>query len=189
MPVLRLFIALDLPARHQQAAAAVAAEVRGVRCTKPEQLHVTLRFLGDTPSERLADLRDRLARVEGAPFRLALHGAGVFPPQGRRVNVLWLGLAPAGPVLALKEEIDRFLDAPPAPYPKEEREFRPHLTLGRFTHRPEDSLTRFLEANRGFRSDEWQVDGFRLYQSTLLPSGARHDVVAAYPLAAICRQR
>jgi 2'-5' RNA ligase len=187
--MLRLFIAVDVPAALQRAAAALCAEVRGARLTKPEQLHVTLRFLGATPEERLAELRDRLARVEASPFRLAVHGAGVFPPQGRRVNVLWLGLEPPAPLSALKQEIDRALDAPPAFSPEEKREFRPHLTLARFSRRPDASLTRFLEAHAGYRSEDWPVDGFRLYQSTLLPSGARHEIVAAYPLAGICRER
>jgi RNA 2',3'-cyclic 3'-phosphodiesterase len=189
--VLRLFIAVDLPAAQRQAVAALnTRDLAGARFAKPEQLHVTLRFLGATPEERLPDLRKRLALVKAPRFRLGLAGAGVFPPDGRHPKVLWLGLAPTEPLFALKRELDRVLDALPELYPDEpNRPFRPHLTLARFSRRPDPSLARFLQRNAGFRGEEWDVEELHLYRSTLRPSGAVHELLAAYPFGEICRQR
>jgi len=185
----RLFIAIDLPAAQRQAAAAACAEVRGVRLTRTHQLHLTLRFLGATPEERLPLVRERLARVAVAPFDLALHGAGTFPPRGSRPTVLWLGVAPLEPLARLKREIDHVLEAPPAPLLAEPSStFRPHLTLARCKGRPDASLTRFLREHASFRGDTWRVESFRLYQSTLGADRAVHEALATYPLRGICRE-
>ena len=97
-PTLRLFIAAQLPAAAQQAAAAALARLRaenpgGWRWVRPEALHLTLRFLGETPTEwaPAATAAMRRAAASSPPLELALNGAGVF--GGRRPRVLWLGLA------------------------------------------------------------------------------------------------
>ncbi len=180
--MLRLFVAVDLPGAEQQAVAALCTSVRGARWAKPLQLHITLRFMGHTPDDQLALVRQRLATVKVAPFRLALSGAGVFP-DARRPRVLWLGLEPTAPLVLLKCEIDKALGPELAADAEEEkREFHPHLTLARFTSHPGESLARFLAQHGGHRGAEWGVDCFHLYRSTLHPSGAVHEPVAAYPL-------
>ena len=101
--MLRLFVAVDLPAKLRPAVAGLAQGIGGARWTRPEQLHVTLRFLGDTPEDRLVDLRARLRQVRMPGFELALRGTGVFPPAGTRkpARILWLGLDPPEPLLEL----------------------------------------------------------------------------------------
>jgi len=183
--MLRLFLAVDLPDRVRQEVVALCTQVTGARWVKPHQLHITLRFMGQTPDDTLAELCDRLARVQVPAFTLALRGAGVFPAgaSARRARVLWLGLDPADPFADLKHAIDACLG------PDTERSnFSPHLTLARFTNSPDPTLTQFLARHQAYRSAPWTVTCFHLYKSTLSSSGAVHEVVTTYPLAQFCRE-
>jgi 2'-5' RNA ligase len=186
--MLRLFVAVDLPEAVRQEVAAMCTQVSEARWVKLHQLHITLRFMGKTPDDALADIRDRLAGVKIPPFPLALQGAGTFPAAAdvRRARVLWLGLNPEEPLVQLKREIDSHLGTHAE---GEKQGFAPHLTLARFTRRPNDSLTRFLSQHHDYGSTTWQVACFRLYQSTLHSGGAVHDVVATYPLAGVSRDQ
>jgi 2'-5' RNA ligase len=179
---LRLFIAVDLPSALQPAIADLCHGISGARWTRPEQLHITLRFLGATPEDRLGELRDGLRRVRVPRFRLALRGAGVFPPVGSRkwARVLWIGLEPPTPLQQLKLAIDGILGPDPD---TAKRGFNPHLTLARFSTRPRSDLDRFLAEHAGFDGGRFVVTEFHLYRSTLRPEGALHEVVESYPLA------
>jgi len=186
--MLRLFVAVDLPQPMQQAVAALGTDLRGARWVKPHQLHVTLRFMGQTPEEELPAIRARLAAVRTPAFTLAANGVGSFPPQARRARVLWLGLEPKQPLLDLEHEIGHVLHGLTATAQEDQRPFSPHLTLARLAGKPDERLTHFLAQNTGFRSPAWCVDCFHLYQSTLGGAGAVHDVLGTYPLAPICRE-
>jgi len=186
---LRAFIAVDLPPPAERAVAALCTGLEGVRWAKAGQLHITLRFLGATPEERLADLDRRLATLRAAPFDLALHGVGVFPPNTRRPRVLWLGVTPERPLRALKDAVDCALAAEGSPYRQEpKQDFSPHLTLARFTRGADPALPRFLAQHAEYRGVEWQVTSFRLYKSTLAPAGSVHEMMETYPLAPTCRE-
>jgi 2'-5' RNA ligase len=180
--MLRLFLAVDLPDPIRRQVAALADQVTGARWTKPEQLHITLRFMGKTPDEALAEIRRRLSEVRHSTFELSLAGAGVFPEGARATNarVLWLGIRGAEALGELKTAIDKNLDGVAAP--EEKSGFSPHLTLARFPRHPDQTLARFLDANRSFRSVGWKIGSFRLYKSTLSSQGALHEVVETYQL-------
>src|SRR5262249_5810782 len=127
----RLFIAFDLPdePRAQLAALMRESSLPGARAIPPDDLHVTLRFLGSTTEARAAELTTRLAKVTGNAFALNLAGVGTFPQLAqpasseselrahvRRMRgplVLWAGLAPTAPVHALKAAIDDVLGPDP----------------------------------------------------------------------------
>ncbi|MGB8299320.1 MAG: RNA 2',3'-cyclic phosphodiesterase [Polyangia bacterium] len=207
--MLRLFIAVDLPAELRPAIARLCRGIGGARWTRPEQLHITLRFLGDTAEDRLADLRTRLREVRAPRFELALRGTGLFPPPSTRkpARVLWLGLEPPEPVRALKGAVDGALSWEPwegsQPLPRwsaagtagglstrlgsdpetATRVFSPHLTLARFPTGPRHDLDRFLAEHAGFEGGRFVVSSFHLYRSTLRPQGALHEIVESYPLA------
>jgi 2'-5' RNA ligase len=181
--MLRLFVAVDLPDPLRREIAALCDHVTNARWTKPEQLHITLRFMGKTPDDALPEIRRRLSEIRWPAFELALDGAGIFPEGATPTNarVLWLGIRGAKALAELKSGLDKRLDGV-AP-PEEKSGFSPHLTLARFPRRPDQTLDRFLDENRGFRSADWKVTCFRLYQSTLSSKGALHEVVDAYHLA------
>jgi 2'-5' RNA ligase len=187
--VLRLFVAVDLPPAERQAVAALCTGLERVRWVKTSQLHITLRFLGATPEERLSDLRQRLAAVRVAPFNLALHGVGVFPPGGRRPRVLWLGLVPERPLRELEGAVERALAAPDMPYHQEpKRDFNPHLTLARLAGKVDPELPSFLMQHAEHHGRDWQVASFHLYKSTLGPAGSVHQILETYPLVPNCRE-
>jgi 2'-5' RNA ligase len=181
--MLRLFIAVDLPAELRAAVAQMGQGMAGARWTRPEQLHVTLRFLGDTPEDRLAEICDSLRGVRVPPFALTLRGAGVFPPAAGRkpARVLWLGLDPPLPLCELKQAVDDRLGPDPE---TTQHGYSPHLTLARFPTGPRDDLNRFLDAHAASEVGRFAVNGFHLYRSTLRPQGALHEIVESYPLRA-----
>ena len=116
-----------------------------------------------------------------APFDLGLRGVGVFPRQRRPARVLWAGVAPAEPAVALKVAIDGALGPDPE---AAERGFSPHLTLARFRSDPGPALDRYLGVHGSFAGAPWTVDAFLLYRSTLGSDGARHEILQRYPLRA-----
>jgi 2'-5' RNA ligase len=181
--MLRLFVAVDLPAELRPAVVDLCQGIGGARWTRPEQLHITLRFLGDTPEDQLGQLRARLREVRTPRFELALQGIGVFPPTGGRkpARVLWLGLDPPHPLQTLKGAIDGVLGPDPE---AAKRGFSPHLTLARFPTRPRRDLDLFLTEHAGFDGGRFVVKEFHLYRSTLRPQGALHEIVESYPLLA-----
>jgi 2'-5' RNA ligase len=176
---LRLFIAVDLPPVLAAAVQALCQGLPAARWSKPAQLHLTLRFLGDTPEDELPRLRAQLLTVARPPFELGVRGVGAFPRQRRPARVLWAGVAPAEPLVALKAAIDGAI----GPDPEEaERGFSPHLTLARFRDDPGPALTGYLERHAGFDGGAWPVEVFHLYRSTLGRDGAVHEILQSYPL-------
>jgi 2'-5' RNA ligase len=176
---MRLFIALDLPPAVLADVRAICAELPAARWTNPAQLHLTLRFLGEVPEERVAELRAQLTKVVRPPFELGLRGAGVFPRKRRPARVLWAGVAPEEPVIDLKAAIDAALGPDPE---SAERGFSPHLTLARFRDDPRDTVDRYLAAHARFTTATWRADAFRLYRSILGSDGATHELVQSYAL-------
>jgi 2'-5' RNA ligase len=141
IPGRRLFIAVPLPADAAAAVADVVDEVRGrglpagerdVRWVRLDGLHLTLRFLGPTPEDRIAPTAEIVEAVAAAlpgPIDLELRGAGAFPPVGRP-RAIWIGIGDGA--AALSEIASRLGEAlVAAGWPTDDRPFRPHLTLAR----------------------------------------------------------
>jgi 2'-5' RNA ligase len=180
---MRLFIAVDLPPDVRPVVSGLCQGIDGARWTRPEQLHITLRFLGDTPEDQLADIREKLRQVVVPGFSLSLTGVGVFPPPRSRkpARVLWLGLEPPTPPQALKLAIDAVLGPDPE---AAQRGFSPHLTLARMSDpmKSRRDLDGFLAKHAGFAAGPFPVSGFHLYRSTLRPEGALHEIVESFSL-------
>jgi RNA 2',3'-cyclic 3'-phosphodiesterase len=178
--MLRLFVAVDLPAPLRPVVAGLCQGIAEARWTRLEQLHITLRFLGDTPETELDERRQRLRRIHRPRFSLATRGLGVFPPaSGRKpARVLWLGLDPPEPLRELKQSVDDLLGPDPD---TAARGYSPHLTLARFPTRPH-GLDAFFAEHAGFDSGWFEVTAFHLYRSTLRPQGALHEIVESFPL-------
>jgi 2'-5' RNA ligase len=176
----RLFVALTLPPAVRDVLAAEAQTLPDVSWTRPEQLHVTLRFLGETPEEQSDALRERLRGVRVAPFILPLEGVGTFPPN-RPPRVLWIGTGAGHPRLfQLRQRIDDALLA--AGLQLDLRTFHPHVTLARMTETPAKPIAHWLHTHRDFAAPPFRVDAFDLYASDLQPGGAVHTLVERFPL-------
>jgi RNA 2',3'-cyclic 3'-phosphodiesterase len=192
---LRLFVAIELPDEQKQALARlqdsmkIAAAKRfsyvRVRWTRPESMHITLKFLGATPPDRLESVVNALASaVSDSPaFNLSLANAGSF--AGRRApQVIIAGVSgQTKPLLELVERIDTALAA--AGWPREKRDFRAHITLARL---PEDLSN---EARRAIAETasrvkldsghSWPVAHVSLMQSHLGREGAHYERIARFP--------
>lgn len=177
---MRLFVALDFPPSLREALAPLFREkIPGAKWTSPEQLHLTLRFLGECPDETFEALRSGLREIAAPSFPLALQGVGTFPnPQ--RPRVLWAGLE-AGPELyALQNQVEALAQA--LGLPPETKAFSPHLTLARLKFPAPAETARFLMKFHGLRGPAFRVEEFHLYSSRLSPKAAEHRKEASFPL-------
>ena len=188
MTSLRTFIAIPLPAELKAILAAAGRALDSqlpsdsVRWVRPEQMHLTLIFLGDTPLAQLPAVQQAMDRAAGdqARFHLSLGNPGCFP-NCRRPRVLWLGLsAGAAACQALKAGLDAQLAS--LGWAPEKRPFTPHLTLGRARRNGKlPPLDLAAITTTPFR---WPVNEIRLYESELRPAGPRYTVRHSAGLAA-----
>jgi 2'-5' RNA ligase len=188
---MRLFVALRFPESVRMAIRDATASLRGtglsVRWTPVEQLHITLRFLGDVDLPGAAGVGERLAEAarECGPFDLPLGGVGAFPSM-RRPRVVWLGAGPSTGITALHRSVETAVGE--CGFKPEGRPFRPHITLGRVrpprrgSSPPADpaELARLGGAIE-FRT-EVSLTHLYLMESRLGANGARHTVRGSYPL-------
>jgi 2'-5' RNA ligase len=187
----RAFIAIQLPNDLLEALQAVQQRLESafppktVRWLPAAQMHLTLRFLGNVPSAHIRDLQEALAEAcrNAAPLRLCAQGIGCFPNPGRP-RVIWVGMeGDIEKLLALQSRIA------PATEPwcerKEDRSFRPHLTLGRVR---ETSARARREIAKGLTNassgvlGEWTAREVHLMSSRLSAKGAEHSVLASIEL-------
>ncbi len=186
----RLFVAIDLPEDVRESLGRLQTDLRqhdlsGLRWTRPGGVHLTLKFLGETPASSLAAIEGALARaVRGTPtFRLALGAPGTFGNR-RGPRVLWLDVeGDVARLQTLQAAVERELAA--IGFAPEERGFSPHLTLARVPQPPSPGLaeriSRALEAVAAPRG-EFEVTELVLMRSSLQSGGAVYSRVAAFPL-------
>jgi len=175
----RTFIAIELPEEVHRGLARVQGELKRshppVRWVSPEKIHVTLKFLGEIPAEQVETVCQATARVAAstAPFELEAAGAGVFPNL-RRPRVVWVGVqGDLSALHALQASLERELAQ--AGFPREERPFSPHLTLGRVQERaaPAEarSLGQAVAALEVPSLGRWRVEQVVVMRSDLRPEG------------------
>ncbi|GJM22909.1 MAG: RNA 2',3'-cyclic phosphodiesterase [Planctomycetota bacterium] len=177
----RLFVALALPDSIQEQLASLALGLPGARWTESSPFHLTLAFLGELDGPQAQLVEDGLYGVRADPFELRLSGVGHFPPRGEP-KVLWAGVAPDDPVIALQRAVRRRLARLGVTI--EARRYVPHITLARLRHTPLAELLRWMEAQIELSSEQFPITHFELVSSVLGREGARHRVRAAYPLFA-----
>jgi RNA 2',3'-cyclic 3'-phosphodiesterase len=187
---MRLFVAVETTEAVRRALrdwiAPLEAAFPRARWVRAENLHVTLRFIGDAPADSLEEIRTALrALPHAAPIESSFRGAGFFP-HDRRPRVLWAGVV-AGPELAqLAKAIDQALV--PAGVATETRTFSPHLTVARF---PEKSDAGELGRVRGTLAAAGgppefgtaRIADFHLYRSVLKSSGAEYTRLDSFQFA------
>lgn len=174
--VYRSFIAIPLQEALKRKVAAVRKDLQcklpQVRWAPLENLHLTLRFLGDQTEETLEQIALSMLSVGrlSSVFTIHCRGLGVFP-SARRARILWLGLEPASPLVELHQRLSAQMKSDG--FPAETARFRPHLTLGRVRHRPLD-LRNLIFEEESIDCGEIEATEMILYESRPLPSGAQH---------------
>jgi 2'-5' RNA ligase len=177
----RLFVAFRPPEPVRDLLIDAMDDSPELRWVPDENLHLTLRFIGEVERPLAADIAASLAQIRGQAFTLKLSGVGMF--DQRHGGALWAGVEPKEPVAALAAKVDRSCVA--AGLAPEGRAFHPHITLARFSRRTRPLAVDLLERNRGLASTPFAVDAFILLESRLSRHGAQYEEVASYPLA--CR--
>jgi len=176
----RLFVAIDLPAPVKERLTELCYGLPGAKWMPPEQLHLTLRFIGEVDGGLYREIRSALAEIATPPFTMGLKGLGCFPPR-KQPRVLWVGIHPiAEPLLRLRNRLESTLVR--LGLEPEHRKFAPHITLARLRETPLPRLANFLAGNGLFAAAPFPVKEFHLYSSVLSPKGAIHTVEESYPL-------
>lgn len=178
MALHRLFVALRPPAAARAALLAAMGGVAGARWQDDEQLHCTLRFLGDVGTRQAEDAATALLALAHPPVDADLDGLGTFDKAGR-IHTLWAGLSPVSGLRALHGKVDRLLAR--AGFPPDDRAYRPHITLARFsrTAPPPPDLAQRLAPPPRLAVTFAEA---RLYESHLTTDAARYETIARYPL-------
>lgn len=176
----RIFVAIALPEPVAAQLELVCGGIPGARWEGQEQLHLTLRFIGDVEGAPLRALYDSLAEVESPSFALEIAGVGTFPPRGVP-RVVWAGIADPTPVIALARKIERAVVR--AGIEAESRKFAPHISLGRLTDPPVDRVAAFVSHNALLRIEPFEVRTFTVFSSILSPAGAKHRMERRFGFA------
>jgi RNA 2',3'-cyclic 3'-phosphodiesterase len=185
---MRCFIAIDLPQNvraaltEQQTAfrAALARHGADVRWTRPEGIHLTLKFLGEVSELLVGQVTESLSALDGLEkFPVEIKGFGFFP-GARHPKVFWAGVE-APPALAeLAARVEAAMES--LGFPPEHRAFAPHLTLARFkSPRPQPELEKLAEQRGASSLGRFEVSEFFLFESKLSPHGAEYRKVARFP--------
>ncbi len=192
METIRAFIAIPLPSALLTKLAALQQRLerqippRSVRWVQAEGIHLTLKFLGDTPANKLPDIKQALAAVgRHAPAcAFAAEGLGCFP-NTQRPRVIWVGIREhTGRMVALQKAIEEVVT--PLGFPPEGREFAPHLTLGRIGRRASRSdaalVGKAVSSMDIETLAEIAADRFYLIRSVLKPTGAEYTTLERFRL-------
>jgi len=176
---MRLFLGLTLPEDIRARMAGLCAGVPAARWVAPENLHLTLRFLGETEEDTARHIAAYLSRVKASPFDLTCKGVGHFG-SARRLRSLWAGVEPSPPLMRLQEKIEASVQR--AGLPPEGRKFVPHIGLARFKSGTRVRLGDYLSGNALFTAGPFTVDGFALFSSNLSHKGASYAIEEVFPL-------
>ncbi|MGC8764291.1 MAG: RNA 2',3'-cyclic phosphodiesterase [Brevinematia bacterium] len=172
---MRIFIAIDLPLELKNKISGFVEvlkkkENRGIKYVAAENLHLTLKFIGEIGDKNLKLIIEALSKISFKPFNLELKSTGCFPTFFNP-RVLWIGT---------KDEDSHLFDLyknivsnlPEDLIKKDEHDFSPHLTIARFKSKPSNEFINFLKSENNHDFGEFSVKSFCVYESMLKPSGA-----------------
>jgi 2'-5' RNA ligase len=175
----RLFVAIRPPETIRDLLIDAMDDSADFRWQEEEQLHITLRFIGEVERPVADDIANSLGQIRSECLQLRIKGTGRF--EQRNSGALWARVEPREALAALAAKVERAcLRSGVEP---ERRAFHPHITLARWKGRRTREMADFLDRSRGLVSEPFEVDGFVLFESRLSRHGAHYEEVAAYPLS------
>lgn len=177
--MVRLFVALALPAELKARLALLVGGIQGVRWVPPENYHLTLRFIGEVERWRAEEVDAALATIRAPAFELALRGVGHFE-KGGRICALWAGAERNDGLSFLQAKVETALQR--AGFEPERRRFAPHVTLARTERAAPEKLIAFMQATNLFRATPVMVEHFTLFSSHLGKSQALYVPEVEYDL-------
>jgi len=184
---MRLFVALEIPSAVRENLAALLKSLRAVspqtRWVRPDNLHVTLKFIGEVSETKVVAIRIALTGVRSdQPVALDFRGLGFFPNE-KHPRVLWAGIEASPNLKTLAANIDEGTEK--LGIRREQRPFSPHLTLARFeSPRLPEKLRSAIQENAARDFGSLRTSQFHLIESKLKPSGAEYTTLESFPFAA-----
>ena len=178
----RLFVALRPPAAIRTMLRAVMGGVPNARWQDDDQLHLTLRFIGEVERPQAEDIAAALGHVGPESIAITLNGVDRFDKAGR-TDAIWAGVTPHDALHRLHKKVDRALQT--IGLPPEGRAYLPHVTLARLPRSAgvEAQVDRYLADHAGLTSAPFALPHMTLFESTLGRDGARYEPVERWPLA------
>ena len=177
--MIRLFIALAVEGEAAEALVALRSGVPGARWSPAQNLHLTLRFVGEVAEPVADDLDAALSGVVAPPFELALCGVGAFE-EGGRPTALWAGVRDSAPLSLLHGRCEAA--ARRAGLKADPRVWKPHVTLAYLGGAAPDRVGAWIEANNLAAIPPFTVDRFGLYSSVRGAAGAKYRLERSYRL-------
>lgn len=186
---IRSFLALDTPEKIREGIGAVQSRLKkiihgDIHWARPEGIHLTLKFFGNISEDDVVNISAVVEKIAAGslPLVLTIGGTGAFPDP-HRPRVVYLGMnGDVERLIAFQKELERALET--IGFPREERPFRPHLTLGRIkSPRGLIGLAGVVEKGESYTAGEFSASGLGLFKSDLTPRGAVYTRLAWYPFA------
>ena len=179
--MLRLFVGLEIAAPIKAELAKISSGLPEASWIVPENLHMTLNFIGDVNECVAEDIDVALRGIEAASFDLTIKGVGYFESRNK-VRAVWAGVAAEPDLRHLHAKVAQALIL--AGQELEHRKFRPHVTLARLKRVPVTAVAGYLEAQAELLLPPYSVDYFTLFRSHLGHAGAAYEALARYQLNA-----
>lgn len=176
--MIRLFVALPLPEDVVDGLLALEQGVPGARWSTQEQLHLTLRFIGEVDGRDAAAIDETLAAISAPPFTLQLKGVGAF--GGKNPHALWAGVSANDALMHLQRKIESAIQR--LGFPAEERKYTPHVTLARLRAAPASRVMDYLTDHNLYASGAFDVRAFALFSSRLTSNGSIYVAEREYTL-------
>ena len=174
----RLFVGIRPPPSIRDALIDLMDGVENARWQDDDQLHLTLRYIGEVDAHLADELAERLGAVDQPAFDVMIEGTGFFERKGT-AHTLWAGIAPSPELAKLQRRIERICVA--AGLEPEHRKYYPHITLARL-NQSSGPIAPFCARTAGLALGPWSVDSYILYESTLHREGSLYEPVVRYPL-------
>jgi 2'-5' RNA ligase len=178
--MLRLFAGLALPDDLRSRLAVLQGGIDGARWVASENMHITLRFIGEVDEITAEEIDGALSRLTASPLNIALSGAGRFN-SWNKPRAVWVGVEKTPDLMALQEKVDRAIIN--IGLPPEGRKYMPHVTLARMKNARAQHTQNWVAANDPFLAAPFVAREVVLYESRLGRAGAYYSPVAIYPLA------
>jgi RNA 2',3'-cyclic 3'-phosphodiesterase len=176
--MIRLFIGIDPPDIIKEQLLLLNGGIAAARWQRHDQLHMTLRFIGEVNRHIADDVAAAMAGIGHPKMDCKLDGTGTFDKMGK-IHTLFVRVTPEAPLRALHNKVDQALTR--IGLDKDSRSFTPHITLARLNHRRGD-LAGFMMQSGGVASAPFGIGDICLYQSTLAHGGSVYDILERYPL-------
>lgn len=176
---MRLFVGLPLPEALRQRLAGLASGLPGARWVAAENLHVTLRFIGEVDDGQAEDIDAALALIRAPAFAVTVGGVGCFD-RGRQVHTVWAGVEAGEAIGHLYEKVESAVVR--AGCGPERRKFKAHVTLARLRGTPVRRVGEYMQTRQGFLGGAFTAERFTLFRSHLGHAGAHYEALVDYPL-------